>query len=74
MLDDPIHHHNISQEGNDPHLSLAFWADEGIDFIDLFDHLRPALAGNPGKILFYDLDNRGAKGARSPMDEEGNRV
>ena len=51
MIDDPVHHGVVGEKGNNAHLSLARGTGQGIYFIDFFDHLGPASAGDPRAIL-----------------------
>jgi len=44
-----------SDKGNDSHLATAFGREESIYFIDFFNHLCPAFAGN---ISSFFLDER----------------
>ncbi len=54
MLDDSVHHGIVGEEGNDAHLALALGTEERVDFVDLADHLGPALGGDGPELV---LDN-----------------
>jgi len=43
VVDDPVHHGMVGEEGNDLHGVPALRTDERVHFIDLPDHLSPAL-------------------------------
>jgi len=42
VVDDLVYDHMIFDKSDEFHFCTALWTDEGIDFIDLADHLRPA--------------------------------
>ena len=54
MIDDPVHHGEVCEEGNDAHLALALGTEERVDFIDLADHISPAPPGYLGAFLCDD--------------------
>ncbi len=53
MIDDPVDHGIVCQEGNDLHLSAALRADQRIHLVDFADHLGPACGGD-GPELFLN--------------------
>jgi len=55
VVDDAIDHGEIGKESDDLHLATALGAAQGIDFINLADHLGPAAAWD-SRTLFLDDD------------------
>ena len=51
MIDDPVHHRIVGEEGNNAHLSPALRTGQGIDLVDFPDHLGPASAGDSWAFL-----------------------
>jgi len=51
VVDDPIHHDRLREEGDDLHLATAAGTGQRVDLVDFADHLRPALRGD-GPELF----------------------
>jgi hypothetical protein len=63
VIDDPVDHRIVSQVGDDAHLSAALGADQRVNFIDLTDHLGPAL-GRDGPELLLEYPERERHQAR----------
>ena len=63
MVGDPIHHGIVCDESNDLHPAAAFRAEHRIDFINLADHLSPAL-GRDAPELVLDNPERKSRKAR----------
>jgi len=58
MFDDLVYDFMIFNKGNNSHGSPAFGTEEGIDLIDLFDHLSPPFGRNKGIFIF---NNKGTQ-------------
>jgi len=58
MIDYPIHDGNLRDEGDDLHPAAALGAGHRINFIDLPDHLRPALGGDALQVLLDQPERR----------------
>ena len=58
MVDDPVDHREIRNEGDDAHLAAAFGAGHRVHFINLADHLGPAPPGNLANFLLNDQELR----------------
>jgi len=65
VVDDSIHHGIVGEERDNPHLSSALRADEGINFIHFTDHFGPALGGD-GPELLLEYPERGRPRACLP--------
>ena len=44
MMEDLANHRWVQDEREDPHLGTAFWAEQGIDLVDLANELGPRSA------------------------------
>jgi len=51
VVDDTIDHGEVAKEGDDLHRAPALGAEHRVDFIDLMDHLGPALRGDGLRLL-----------------------
>jgi len=54
VVDDPVHHGIVCEEGDDAYLSLAFGTGQWINLIDFSYHLSPAPAGDSRALLLDD--------------------
>jgi len=54
VIDDPVHHGRLGEERDDLHRASTAGTAQGVDLIDLADHLGPALGGDAAGLL---LDN-----------------
>jgi len=53
VIDDFVHNRIVGEERNDLHLAAALRTEEGINFINLTDHLGPALGGDVLELLLH---------------------
>ena len=49
----------VFDEGGDSHLATTIRAEDGINFIDLADHLGPAFGGHTSIRIFNDWHMKG---------------
>jgi len=54
VLDDPVHHGIVCDEGDDLHVSSALSTNQRVDFKNFADHLCPAPAGDSRVLLLHD--------------------
>ncbi len=71
MMDDPVHHGIVCEEGNDAHLASVLGAEQGVHLMDFSYHLCPAPAGIgiEAEVTDSDLTLVGNMGC-DPGDEE----
>ena len=61
MLDDPVHHGIVGEEGDDAHLAPAQRAEQWVHLMDFSDHLSPAPAWDPRAFLLNDDEWMGVR-------------
>ena len=54
VVDDPVHHGIVCDEGDDAHPALAFRADQRVNLINLTNHLGPAPARDSRTLLLNE--------------------
>jgi len=54
VIDDPVHHGIVGEEGDDFHHATALRAEERVNFVHLSDHLSPAAAGDSWAFFLDD--------------------
>lgn len=52
VVDDPVHHGIVGDEGDDAHLAATSGTEQRIDFKDLPNHLSPAFGRHNSNIFF----------------------
>jgi hypothetical protein len=58
VVDDAVDHGIVGEEGDNLHLALALRADHRVHFVDLADHLRPALGGDGSELVLHDQERK----------------
>ena len=56
VVDDPVHHRELGDKGNDAYLAAALGTKQWVDFINLADHGGPAAAGDSRTFLLDDQE------------------
>jgi hypothetical protein len=54
VIDDPVYHGIVCEEGNDAHLALEFGADQRIDLVDFTDQCGLAPTRDLPSLLLDD--------------------
>ena len=57
----PVDNGMLPEEGDDLHRPSTFWADHGVDLVNLADHLGPALGGDAAGLLLDDPERKSRK-------------
>jgi hypothetical protein len=61
VVDDSVHRREIREEGNDLHRAPAFRAKKRVDFVDLADHLGPALGRDAPELVLNNPERKSRK-------------